>query len=146
MTLLPMTINDIDEVSELDKLCFSIPWSRNSFIDELSNKIAHYYVLRDDDIMIGYCGVWNVAGEGNITNIAVHPDYRRKGCGSMLMERLFTLAKELSLSLLTLEVREGNAAAQALYRKYGFEILGKRPNYYADNREAAYIMTIEFNR
>lgn len=146
MTLLPMTMNDIDEVSELDKLCFSIPWSRNSFIDELSNKIAHYYVLRDDDIMIGYCGVWNVAGEGNITNIAVHPDYRRKGCGSMLMERLLTLAKELSLSLLTLEVREGNDAAQALYRKYGFEILGKRPNYYADNRETAYIMTIEFNR
>lgn len=142
MKLLSMTENDIDEVWELDKKCFTMAWSRNSFADEMANKLAYYYIIRTDEgELIGYCGIWNVAGEGHITNIAVHPDYRQNGYGSILVERLIETAKELNLSMLTLEVRASNTPAQHLYKKYGFEILGKRPRYYADNREDAYIMT-----
>jgi len=147
MKIFRMTELDVDEVWELDKICFHLPWSRESFADEMKNELAYYYVIRDDDNkLIAYCGVWNVADEGHITNVAVHPDYREKGYGSMLIEQLIKLADDMELSLLTLEVRASNTPAQQLYKKYGFELLGKRPKYYADNREDALIMTKTFDK
>ena len=128
MNIFRMTEDDVDEVWELDKLCFALPWSRESFADEVKNTLAYYYIIRDDENkLIAYCGVWNVADEGHITNVAVHPDYRRGGYGSILIETLIAKAKELDLMLLTLEVRESNMPAQRLYEKYDFELLGKRP-------------------
>lgn len=135
-----MTSADVDMVAELDKKCFSIPWSRQSFAEEMENKIAVYFVATDEDNVIGYCGFWQASDEGDITNIAVLPEYRRKGIGGMLVERLIAEANNMELVLLTLEVRKSNVPAQALYKKYGFVPIGERKRYYRDNHEDALIM------
>lgn len=144
MEITQMTPKDIHEIAELDKKCFAIPWSEQSFRDETENVLAIYFVARDNGKCIGYAGFWNVSGEGDITNVAVLPDYRRLGVGSSLIEAVIKKAAELKLALLTLEVRRSNTAAQGLYLKYGFEIIGERKHYYSDNREDALIMAKEF--
>lgn len=136
-----MTRSDANEMAELDKRCFAVPWSEKSFLDEAENQLAVYFVARDGKEITGYAGFWNVAGEGGITNVAVLPEFRRKGIGSRLIEAVIKQAVELKLSLLTLEVRRSNIAAQMLYSKYGFEVIGERKRYYSDNREDALIMT-----
>ena len=138
-----MCRDDARELAELDKKCFKIPWHEQSFADEFNNDIAIYFIARENGI-IGYAGFWNVSGEGCITNIAVLEEHRRKHIGSALMEAVIKEAKELDLSLLTLEVRRSNIAAQNMYKKYGFEVIGERKHYYSDNREDALIMTRNF--
>ncbi|MBQ9598574.1 MAG: ribosomal protein S18-alanine N-acetyltransferase [Clostridia bacterium] len=140
-----MTMEDIPEIAALEKVCFKVPWSEKSFRDEMSNKLAIYHVAKDNGKCIGYAGFWNVSGEGGITNVAVLPEYRRQGVGSMLITEMIKTAETLELLLLTLEVRKSNLAAQALYGKYGFEIIGERKRYYSDNNEDAFIMTKTFN-
>ena len=108
---------DPEKLAILDKRCFEIPWSQKSFEDELKNDMAHYFIAREGDEIIGYAGFWNVSGEGDITNIAVDEKYRRKHIGSALLEALI------------------------LYAKYGFEEIGIRKGYYSNNREDALIMT-----
>ena len=132
---------DPPKLAELDKRCFAIPWSEKSFGDELKNKMANYFIARDGDKVIGYAGFWEVYGEGDITNVAVDKDYRRQHIGSRLIEEMIRKAKSMNLELLTLEVRRSNIAAQGLYEKYGFEVLGVRKAYYSDNHEDALIMT-----
>lgn len=136
-----MTLEDVTEIAALDKICFKVPWSEKSFRDEMSNKLAIYRVAKDNGKCIGYAGFWNVSGEGGITNVAVLPEYRRQGIGSMLITEMIKTAETLKLDLLTLEVRKSNTAAQHLYSKFGFEIIGERKRYYSDNGEDAYIMT-----
>lgn len=131
----------IDEVMEVEHLCFSIPWSKEAFMEEISNNyFAHYVSALVDGKVIGYAGMWKVCDEGHITNVAVHPDYRRMGIGSRLIEKLIEMAKSFEIGSMTLEVRKSNLIAQALYAKYGFEVGGFRRRYYADNGEDALIM------
>lgn len=132
---------DPPALAELDRRCFVIPWSEKSFTDELSNKMANYFIARDGERIVGYAGFWEVCGEGDITNVAVDTDYRRQHIGSRLIEEMIRRAKNMKLELLTLEVRRSNIAAQGLYEKYGFEVIGERKAYYSDNREDALIMT-----
>ena len=132
---------DPPALAELDKRCFAIPWSEKSFADELKNKMANYFIARDGERIVGYAGFWEVYGEGDITNVAVDTDYRRQHIGSRLIEEMIRRAKSMNLELLTLEVRRSNIAAQGLYEKYGFEVLGVRKAYYSDNKEDALIMT-----
>lgn len=136
-----MTESDIAEIAELEKKCFAVPWSEKSFRDEMNNKLAVYLVAKDNGHCIGYAGFWNVSGEGDITNVAVLPEYRKQGIGSMLIKNMIKTARELEIELLTLEVRKSNIAAQRLYNKYGFDIIGERKRYYSDNGEDAWIMT-----
>lgn len=136
-----MTVSDVPEIAELDKQCFAVSWSEKSFYDEMQNKLAIYYVAKNNGKCVGYIGFWNVSGEGDITNIAVLPQYRRKKIGTKLISAAIAKAKELSLELMTLEVRKSNLAAQNLYMKYGFETIGERKRYYSDNSEDALIMT-----
>lgn len=138
--------DDPTKLAELDKRCFAIPWSQKAFSDEVNNKIAHYFIARDGERIVGYAGFWEVCGEGDITNIAVDADYRRKHIGSRLIEEMIKSAYEMRLELLTLEVRRSNKAAQGLYEKYGFEVLGERKGYYSDNREDAIIMALYIKR
>ena len=138
-----MTAADADEVAEVDKICFAVPWSAKSFHDEAENELAIYFVARDGGKCIGYAGFWNVSGEGGITNIAVLPEYRRQGVASKIITEMIKKANKLSLELLTLEVRRSNTAAQSLYNKFGFEVIGERKRYYSDNREDALIMTLK---
>lgn len=138
--------DDPPKLAELDKRCFAIPWSQKAFSDEVNNKIAHYFIARDGERIVGYAGFWKVCGEGDITNIAVDATYRRKHIGSRLIEEMIKSAYEMRLELLTLEVRRSNKAAQGLYEKYGFEVLGERKGYYSDNREDAIIMALYIKR
>lgn len=143
--ILRMTKEDVQEVWEVDKQCFASPWSEKSFYDEMSNKLAVYFIARKNGECVGYAGFWNVSGEGGITNVAVLPKYRRLGIGGQLIARMIKAASELNLDLLTLEVRKSNRIAQSLYEKYGFKIIGERKRYYSDNGEDAWIMTKSFS-
>ena len=139
-----MTRDDVPEIAELEKICFTLPWSEKSFRDEMANRLAVYFTAKDNGKCVGYAGFWNVSGEGDVTNVAVLPEYRRMGVGSSLVAEMIKTAEKLKLEMLTLEVRKSNTAAQKLYEKFGFEILGERKRYYSDNGEDAYIMTKTF--
>lgn len=136
-----MTKDDLDGIMEVELSSFSIPWTRKMFEDELANKLAVYFAAHEGERITGYAGMWHVAGEGDITNIGVLPEFRRKGIGGALLGALFAEAKKRNLNLLTLEVRQSNIIAQHMYKSYGFVSVGMRKNYYADNRENAIIMT-----
>ena len=145
ITVTNMTSSDVPDIAALEKVCFALPWSEQAFYDELDNKLARYFVAKSGGKVVGYAGVWSVSGEGGITNVAVHPDYRRQGIGSMLIEAMIKSARAEKLDLLTLEVRKSNIAAQGLYEKYGFVPIGLRKRYYSDNDEDAIIMTKMIN-
>ncbi|MBQ8733287.1 MAG: ribosomal protein S18-alanine N-acetyltransferase, partial [Anaerotignum sp.] len=118
--IIPMTEEHIDGVVALEEATFSIPWTRADFEREVKeNSMAIYYVAVMDGKIIGYAGMWHVITEGHITNVGVLEEVRGKGVGSMLMEKLIEVALEKEMDGITLEVRMGNAPAQALYHKYG---------------------------
>ncbi len=141
LRLVRASAEHIDDLVVVENLSFKIPWSRQSLIDEIvNNSTAMYYSALSDGRAIGYGGMWQVLDEGHITNIAVHPEFRKIGVGSMLLSELLKEAKLRGIRALTLEVRKSNEGAKSLYRKYGFEEGGLRKAYYADNREDAIIM------
>lgn len=132
---------DIKPMAEMDILCFSAPWSEASFEKEIKeNHLAFYIVAEIGGVMVGYAGLWCIVDEGHITNVAVHPDYRRRGIGEALVSVLLKHTTGNGILSHTLEVRASNEPAIALYRKFGFEPAGLRKNYYEDNGEDAIIM------
>lgn len=141
----PMTKEHVDGIKNIDNLCFESPWSLKSFESELTNPLAVYFVALLDEKVIGYAGYWWVFDEGQITNIAVHPDYRQKGIASALMNEMVNKCSVTDVYTLTLEVRVSNSSAIALYEKYGFKRVGLRPKYY-DNKEDALLMTKEIEQ
>ena len=143
ITVTALTPQNVQGVYEVEKVCFSTPWSLESFQNDLTNENAVYFCVEDDGKVIGYVGMWESFSEGNINNIAVLPEYRRKGYAKLLLEHLISFGKEHSLSFLTLEVRESNEGARALYQKMGFLEVGRRKKYY-ERREDAILMTLHF--
>ena len=135
----------VPQVAELEKLCFSDPWSEQSIASELDNVLALWYVALDDDRVVGYIGSQTVCGETDVMNIAVHPDYRRRGIGQILIEELIREVKNLGSISLTLEVRDSNIAAVSLYEKLGFSQVGLRKNYYRNPKEDARILRKEWD-
>lgn len=132
---------DIIPMAEMDILCFSAPWSEESFRKEITeNHLAFYIVAEISGRMVGYAGLWGIVDEGHITNVAVHPDFRRKGIGEALITVLLSHTRENGILSHTLEVRASNEAAISLYSKFGFEPAGLRKKYYEDNGEDAIIM------
>ena len=143
--IVKMSVDHLDDIMVVERLSFSVAWSRDAFIEEITrNRFARYISAKANNRIIGYAGMWKVFDEGHITNIAVHPEYRGKGIGSSLVEELIKIAKNEGITRMTLEVRESNIAAQRLYSKYGFRKSGIRKAYYADNSENAIIMWKEF--
>jgi [ribosomal protein S18]-alanine N-acetyltransferase len=140
-TIRRMEMKDLDDISEVEKLSFSIPWSRESFISELkTNLFARYLVIEHDKKVIGYGGMWIVLDEAHITNIAIHPEFRGQRLGEKLMRELMSIAWSSGAASMTLEVRKSNEIAKNLYRKFGFVEEGIRRGYYTDNGEDAIIM------
>lgn len=138
----PMRLGDVPAVLEIERLSFSSPWPAFAFQQELTaNRLAHYLVARLEDRVIGFGGIWLMVDEAHITTFGVHPDHRRRGVGRRLLLRLAELAIDLGSARMTLEVRVGNAAAQALYRSFGFAVAGRRVAYYSDDGEDALVMT-----
>ncbi len=134
-------LDDVHSIAELDKLCFSMPWSEVSFLKEISeNNIALYLVAEIAGQIVGYAGMWLIIDEGHITNVAVHPNFRRRHIGEAIVSVLLAEAQAEGITRQTLEVRVSNFAAQRLYEKFGFQACGIRKGYYEDNHEDAIIM------
>jgi ribosomal-protein-alanine N-acetyltransferase len=141
--------SDLTAVTRIEKATYALPWSESSFQYELTqNPLAHYraLMLRPGDQpgqLVGYSGYWIIADEFTVSTIVVDPVWRRHSLGELLFLDLMNRAYQAKAILATLEVRRSNKAAQNLYAKYGFEIVGERPRYYQDNREDAILMTAE---
>ena len=163
-----MTPADIPEVAALERTVFTLPWSRYAFEHEVQhNPMAHFLILRKRDTgtimqkcasrpvqkaasnpssspaLLGYGGFWLIIDEAHICTLAVHPDWRGKGLGELLLMHLIEHASQLNAAVLTLEVRATNLVAQRLYGKYGFRKVGRRSGYYMDTGEDAIIMTTD---
>ena len=143
--IVPMNADHLDQVAELERICFSTPWSRNMLAEELENALSAFLVALDDgDNVVGYAGLQVILDEGSITNVAVRPDCRRQGIAGKLLQVFLDFARGNHLAFLTLEVRASNYDAIALYGSRGFREAGRRKNYYEHPREDAIIMTKEF--
>lgn len=138
-----MSLDHVSQVAELEKLCFSDPWSERSIASELTNPLSYWLVALDGDVVAGYIGSQSVMGESDMMNVAVSPDYRRMGIGEKLVNALSDALKERGNECLTLEVRASNAPAIVLYKKLGFAQVGRRPNYYRNPKEDALILRKE---
>lgn len=143
--IVPMTSEHLDQVADIERLCFSDPWSRRMLSEHLENECAATLVAQGaDDTVLGYAGLLVVLDEGYITNVAVRPEYRRQGIASELLEVFRRFGEGNHMAFLTLEVRASNTAARALYQKHGYAEVGCRKNYYEHPKEDAIIMTLEF--
>lgn len=138
-----MSERDSSAVWELEKKCFSVPWSEESIRAMFSEKGYWNLTARDDGSLVGYIGMKAVLDEADITNVAVDPDRRRQGIGKMLLRELLAKAGDMGIRRIFLEVRVSNTAARALYEQAGFRTVDVRKNYYEKPKEDAYIMVWE---
>lgn len=146
LKLVPMDRNNVPDVAAIERECFSAPWSEDMLMEELYNDSASYILAVDGGgAVLGYAGIQVVLDEGYITNIAVKGIHRRQGVADALLEAFLRFGRE-HLAFLTLEVRASNDKAVALYRKHGFEEVGRRRDYYQDPKEDAILMTLQFAR
>ena len=137
----PMTEADLPRILELEQRCFPDPWTVGVFRSSMADELELWLVCEQDGRILGYAGMQSVLDEGYIDNIAVCPAARRRGAASALLAAMETEAAARQLSFLSLEVRAGNAPAIALYTRFGFQLIGKRPGYYLRPKEDALIMT-----
>ncbi len=138
-----MNTLDIDGVLAVEQQSFTTPWSREGFVNEMSNELSYYLVLVEAGNIIGYAGMWLIVDEAHVTNVAILPEYRGRKLGEKLMVALLEHAKVRGATRMTLEVRASNEVAQGLYSKFGFTAQGRRRNYYTDTKEDALIMWCE---
>lgn len=143
MQIMAMTRKHIKGIAELERICFSQPWSEETILEAFMNG-TKFFVAAENGRVLGYIGISCIIDEGYIANIAVEPTSRNKGIGTALLERVFSLARDLSLCFVSLEVRASNTAAIELYKKMGFKEEGRRPNFYTDPKEDALIYTRRF--
>lgn len=138
----PMTPADLDQVMEVERLSYLTPWSREAFESELVQRYTVYLVARAQGRVVGFAGMHVLWEFAHVTNIAVHPEFRGRGIGERLLRELIRIGARRGATRMTLEVRAGNAPAQALYRKLGFvtEPGAVRRGYYTDTGEDAIIM------
>lgn len=170
--LRPMRLSDLSQVTDIDRLCFPTPWparsyryevaeSRNSTMFTIAlpgtqfpengsglsgwlNRVWHD--VTDTEQVIGYSGMWHIAEEVHISTIGVHPEWRGQSLGELLLYAMVRESVRRRAKLTTLEVRVSNHVALGLYEKYGFEIVGRRKNYYRDNREDAWMMSVHSSK
>ncbi len=141
--IVPMHESHIAQIAALEQLCFSDPWSENSVRSELSNPLSLWLVAEEGDKVIGYVGSQSVPPEADVMNLAVAPDYQKKGIGRKLMTELIAELHSRGMNALFLEVRVGNLPARSLYQSLGFVEVGRRPKYYVNPTEDALILRKE---
>lgn len=140
MIIREMKASDVAAIAELEKLCFSDPWSADSIASELVNPLSYWLVAEINGQVAGYAGSQSVLDAADVMNIAVSPNYRRQGVAKALVNELTHHLSQKGVIALLLEVRVSNAPAITLYEKMGFEQVGRRPNYYRNPREDALIL------
>ena len=136
----PMTLQEVDQVLEIEKQCFTQPYSRQILEDELALDVSHLRVLKFGKHIIGFLDYWLVNDEIHLINIAILPEFQRQNHASLLMKHLLEVGREKFCKKIFLDVRQGNEAAIALYQKFGFTQVGNRKRYYSDNGETAIVM------
>lgn len=141
MILREMLIDDLEQVMEIERELFHVPWTREGFFTFLTREDAMFLVVEEKEQILGYCGLLMVLDEGDITNVAVRRDRQKEGIGNFLMESLIRLAAERGVTTIHLEVRIGNGRAIRLYERNGFTRDGIRKGYYSDPIEDALLMT-----
>ena len=168
--LRPMSSGDITQIADIERESFISMWPQTAYRRELTNKIARYLVMTEvrsapaapppaglwntlrrivgsdappdaDEYVLGFIGVWLMAGEAHVVTVAVRNEFRRMGIGERLLIAAIELARDFEQAEVTLEVRASNEAAQRMYEKYGFARVGMRKRYYTDNNEDAVLMT-----
>ncbi|MSS63799.1 ribosomal protein S18-alanine N-acetyltransferase [Velocimicrobium porci] len=140
MEIRKMEETDIDQVEKIENEIFSMPWTRKDFMDSITNSNQLYVVAVKENEVLGYCGLWNVAGEGQITNVAVKKTVRNQKIGFQMLSYLIKWGMQEKITAFTLEVRESNKPAIHLYKKLGFRAEGLRKNFYEKPKEDAVIM------
>ncbi len=158
-----MRVEDIPQVVEIDRLSFPMPWAARSYVFEIRDNNAGHMIVVEAlpqhppagglrsvfqrmtapaaaPLIVGYGGFWLIEGEAHVSTIAVHPDYRGRGLGEVLLAGMLARSMALKAEYSVLEVRVSNESALNLYRKYEYQIVGQRKNYYRDNNEDAYLM------
>ena len=135
--------HEIPEICEIERECFSHPWSEQSLRESFANPDVHFFVSREDGKIIGYISAEIILDEGYIMNIAVKPEFQGMGVGKALARHMIKHFKN-DLKFITLEVRASNVAAISLYKKMGFEYVGTRKNYYRNPTEDALLLTLNF--
>lgn len=145
MEIRKMEKGDILQLAELERLCFSDPWSVSAFEYELNNPLSLWLVAVSGQTVAGYVGSQTVIDGSDMMNIAVAPAFRRQGIAKKLIESLIAGLQERGSHSLTLEVRASNEPAISLYRQLGFIQVGRRPNYYRNPKEDALILRKEWS-
>lgn len=137
-----MVPEDAEAVAVVEEKCFSMPWSRESFWRDASNENTLYLLAvdKEKEEVIGYVGCWILANEGEITNVAISPEYRGQHIAETMLLELINRVKKRGGTAMTLEVRPSNTPALKLYEKLGFKSVGRRPKYYVNPVEDAEIM------
>ncbi|NMB43633.1 MAG: ribosomal protein S18-alanine N-acetyltransferase [Clostridiales bacterium] len=140
MVIRPMAMEDIERVCEIEKDTFSLPWKASDFEAAIQDTNNIYLVAQVDDMLVAYCGLWGIVGEGHINNVAVAKEYRHQGIAYKMLSELIKEARLRGIETFTLEVRISNEGAINLYKKLGFKNAGIRPNFYIFPTEDALIM------
>lgn len=138
-----MKLSDLEEIKNTLEADFDDFWNYNIIKSELCNENSTYYIAKISNTIVGFAGIWQAVDEMHITNIVIKKDFRQKGIGSKLLEKLIETTKQKNIVSLTLEVNCKNLPAIKLYEKYGFEYVGRRKKYY-NNIDDALIMTLFF--
>ncbi|MDD2586584.1 MAG: ribosomal protein S18-alanine N-acetyltransferase [Syntrophomonadaceae bacterium] len=136
-----MTVQDIDQIMDIEKEVFTLPWSRESYLGELKNKFATYLICDSEGEVAGYAGIWVVFEDAHITNIAVAQRFQGMGMGNTLMQEVEKVARDKKARRILLEVRPSNERAINMYTNLGYVATSLRKGYYPDNCEDAIIMT-----
>ncbi len=139
-----MDKTNISGAAEIERRCFSEPWSERAIEEALESETAHFFAALCGGKTVGYIGAYCAADECYVNNLGVLPEYRNRGIGSKLVEQAVKTAKELGMSFISLEVRPSNKSAVGLYEKYGFERVGLRRGFYSSPKEDGLIMTRYF--
>ena len=145
MDIIEMKAEHVQDIARLETLCFSDPWSANSIASELNNRFSYWLVAFEDGILVGYVGSQSVLDSADMMNLAVHPDFRKRGIGEKLVKTLCGALLQRDVRFLLLEVRVSNEPAISLYAKLGFVQVGLRRNYYHHPKEDALILRKELD-
>jgi ribosomal-protein-alanine N-acetyltransferase len=145
LTISTMTVDDLQEVLEIERSSFTTPWSETSFFNEIKNPRSISKVARLGDRIVGYLCASRIIDEGHIRTFAVHPEFRKRGIASALVRDILDQLKEESCRFVFLEVRASNSGARKMYENFGFRELGIRKNYYASPVEDGIMMVLKFD-
>ena len=147
MIIRKMTPSDVEQVAAIEAQCFSVPWSKQGFLDSIAREDTVFLVAEQSEeaVIAGYIGMYTSFDEGEITNVAVSSKYRKQGIGNHLVTAMQTIAKEKNLERIILEVRATNEPALSLYKRKGFKEIGIRKNFYEKPTEDAIIMSCEIS-